>query len=90
MINNRLFFYIRKYKNFHISYFPKKEISTDKYFTISYVKAVSESFRSIALKMNSKLAYSIPNTLNKYVRRSKDQLDVLSNQGVVYKIFCED
>jgi len=51
---------------------------------------VSESFRFIALKMNSKLAYSISNTLNKYVKRDKDQLDVLSNQGVIYKIFCED
>jgi len=57
---------------------------------LPYVKMVSESFRFIALKMNSKLAYSIPNTLNKYVKRDKDQLDVLSNQGVIYKIFCED
>jgi len=39
--------------------------------------------------MNSKLAYTIPNTLNKYVKRDKDQLNVLLNQEV-YKIFCED
>jgi len=52
------FFYIRKYKNSHIFYFPKKEVSTDKFFTIPYVKAVSKSFRLIVLKINSKLAYS--------------------------------
>jgi len=40
--------------------------------------------------MSSKLAYTIPNMLNKYVKRGKDQLDVLSNQRVIYKIFCED
>ena len=72
-INNRLLFYTRKYKNSHISYFHKKKISVDKYFIISYVKSVSESFKPITLKMNSKLVYSIPNTLNKYTKRDKNQ-----------------
>ena len=39
--------------------------------------------------MSSKLAYTIPNMLNKYVKRGKDKLDILSNQGVVYKIFYD-
>jgi len=72
-IHNKFLFYIRKYKNSHISYFSKKEISANKYFTIPYVKSVSESFRPIAFKMNSKLAFSIPNALNKYIKRDKDQ-----------------
>ncbi|KYN39596.1 hypothetical protein ALC56_06090 [Trachymyrmex septentrionalis] len=44
-VNNRLLFYIHKYKNSHISYFPKKEIAANKYFTILYVKSVSETGR---------------------------------------------
>ena len=81
-------FFIRKYKNSHISYFPKKEISADKYFTILYIKSVPEAVG--LFKMNSKLAYSIPNTLNKYIKRGKDQLDILLYQRVMYEIFCEN
>ncbi|KYN38167.1 hypothetical protein ALC56_07461, partial [Trachymyrmex septentrionalis] len=94
-INNRLLFYICKYKNSHISYFPKREIAADKYFTIPYVKSVSESFKLIALKMNCKLAYSISNTLNKYIKRGRNQLDyrfitLRGTQKGVYNFFYED
>jgi len=93
-INNRLLFYIRKYKNSHISYFPKKEMSANKYFTIPYAKSVFETFRPIALKMNCKLAYSIPHTLNKYIKRGKDQLDVFitsrgSLQNILWRLWLK-
>ena len=53
------FFTFVNIKSLMFRIFPKKKIS-DKFFTIPYIKAVSESFRSIALKMNFKLAYTIP------------------------------
>lgn len=88
-IHNRLNYHIRNNKNSYIFYLPKKEKTAQRFFTIPYVKSVSENFMPIALKMNSKLAYSIPNTLRNYIKRGKDQLDFLS-QDVVYKIFYED
>ncbi|KYQ51737.1 hypothetical protein ALC60_09152 [Trachymyrmex zeteki] len=37
-----------------------------------------------------KLAFSIPNSLNKFIKKGKYQLDPLFNQNVVYKISCDD
>ncbi|KYN35748.1 hypothetical protein ALC56_09948, partial [Trachymyrmex septentrionalis] len=45
---------------------------------------------NIALKMNSKLVYSIPNTLKNYIKKGNDLLDFFSHQDVVYKIYCEN
>jgi len=34
------------------------------------------------------MAYSIPNTLNKFIRRDKDKIDSMSQNNCVYKISC--
>ena len=75
-INSKLLFYIHKYKKTYISYFPtdkflKEKIPTDKFFIISYVKTVSENFSPIVLKMNSMLAYTIPNVKQIYEKRQR-------------------
>ncbi|KYN30074.1 hypothetical protein ALC57_00467 [Trachymyrmex cornetzi] len=93
-----IFSTIRKRLNYHIYYnnnntdinLNKKIKATQKYFTVPYVKDISESFLPIAFKLGCKLSYTIPNSLKNYIKRGKDQLDSLSHQGVVYKIFCED
>ena len=33
---------------------------------------------------------TIPNILNKFIDRGKDRLNQMSQQGMVYKIFCHD
>ncbi|KYN16344.1 hypothetical protein ALC57_11400, partial [Trachymyrmex cornetzi] len=63
---------------------------TDKYFTIPYVRSVSESFLPISSMFHCKLAFTIPNTLKGLIRRGKDKLDIFSNNNVVYKIDCEN
>ncbi|KYN17117.1 hypothetical protein ALC57_10602, partial [Trachymyrmex cornetzi] len=41
----------------------------EKYFTVPYVKSISESFVSIAMKFHCKLAFSIPNTLKNFIKK---------------------
>ena len=47
---------------------------------------------SEVIRISTKLDFSslFKSTLNKYIESGKDQLDVLSHKGMVYKIFCED
>ncbi|KYQ54521.1 hypothetical protein ALC60_06668 [Trachymyrmex zeteki] len=81
IINNRL-----KYHS-HNSWQKKVPlVAADKFFTIPYVKSISESFVPVASCLNKKTAYTIPNTLNKFINRGKDKLNHISQQGVVYKI----
>jgi len=58
------------------------------FFTIPYVKSISESFLPIIKKYGLNIAYSVPNTLNKYIKRHKDKIDLKSQKEVVYKIDC--
>ncbi|KYQ51389.1 hypothetical protein ALC60_09555, partial [Trachymyrmex zeteki] len=60
----------------------------EKFFTIPYVS--SKKFAPIANRCHYKLAFSIPNSLNNFIKKGKDQLDPLCNQNVVYKISCDD
>ncbi|KYN04663.1 hypothetical protein ALC62_04467 [Cyphomyrmex costatus] len=68
-------------QNFHVKV---------KYFTIPYVKSISESFLPISSMFHCKLAFSIPNTLKSFIKRGKDKLESLSNNNVIYKITCDD
>jgi len=60
------------------------------FFTIPYISTISESFLSIAQKIGFDIAYSIPNTLQSFIKRGKDKIDTLSKYDVVYKINCYD
>jgi len=64
---------------------PKRE-----FFTIPYLDTISESFIPIIKKYGFDLAFSIPSTLNIFIKCGKDNLDLTSHQGVVYKISCQD
>jgi len=64
---------------------PKKE-----FFTIPYLSTISKSFIPIIKKYGFDLAFSIPSTLNSFIKCEKDNLDLMSHQGVVYKLSCQD
>jgi len=36
------------------------------------------------------IAYSVPNTLNRFIRRGKDKIDPRSQNDCVYKIICSN
>jgi len=60
------------------------------FFTIPYLKSISESFIPVTKKYGFDIAFSIPHTLNSFIKVGKDNLDIMSHQGVVYKISCQD
>jgi len=62
------------------------QVNEKNFFTIPYVKFISESFLPIVKKFGFNIAYSIPNTLNKFVKRGKDKIDSKSHNEIVYKI----
>jgi len=75
-----------------------QEVSKDKqsnkniknFFTVPYVKSISESFRPITIKFGFNIAYSIPNTLHKFIKRGKDKINLTSQSECVYKIKCQN
>jgi len=66
-----------------------KQLDKMEFFTIPYVNSISESFLSVCGKFGFNMSHSILNTLKKYIKGSKDDLEVLS-QDVVHKITCND
>jgi len=60
------------------------------FFTIPYIKSISESFLPIARKYGFDIAYTIPNTLSRYIIRGKDKIDSMSQNDCVYKISCSN
>jgi len=64
--------------------------SKKEFFTIPYIKSISESFVPVTKKYGFDIAYSIPNTLSSFIKCGKDNLDLISCHGVVYKISCHD
>jgi len=89
-INNR----IRQFTKNGIKTQDKKVDSdntpTKKFFTVPYIKDISESFRNITKKYDFNLAFTTTNTLQKYIKPGKDNLNPESSCGVVYKINCHD
>jgi len=63
--------------------------SEKEFFTIPYLKSISESFIPAIKKYGYDIAFSIPYTLNSFIKYGKDNLDPMSQQ-VVYKISCQD
>ncbi|KYN12201.1 hypothetical protein ALC57_15633 [Trachymyrmex cornetzi] len=62
----------------------------DKYFTIPYVRSISESFLPISSMFHCKLAFTIPNTLKGLIRRGKGKLVQTRSGQKRYKIECEN
>jgi len=67
------------------------DLTTKKeFFTIPYIKSISESFIPVAKKYGFDIAFSISHTLSNFIKCGKDGLDIMSHRGVVYKISCHD
>jgi len=66
------------------------QIEHKNFFTIPYVKSVSESFLPITKKYGFDTGYFVPNTLNKIIRKDKDKIDSKSQNDCVYKINCSN
>jgi len=60
------------------------------YFTIPYVKSVSESFLPITKKYGLDIAFTVPNTLNIFIKRGKDRIEPQLQNDCVYKIECSN
>ncbi|KYN10006.1 hypothetical protein ALC57_17868, partial [Trachymyrmex cornetzi] len=58
------------------------------YSTLPYVKNFTEKFQNVYRKNNLNIAYKPINSLNKFIKTSKDKLDKMDNSNVVYKINC--
>jgi len=46
-----------------------------KFFTVPYMKGISESFINITKRYEFNLAYTIKNSLQKYIKTGKDKLN---------------
>jgi len=62
----------------------------NKYFTVPYIKYMSKSIKSISKKFGFPLAFTIPNTLNFFIKTGKDRIDTTNRCNVVYKIDCNN
>lgn len=60
-----------------------------RFFTIPYVKDISERFLSLNNNI-FKVAFTLTNKLNKFIKTGKDPLSSDDQSNVVYKISCKD
>jgi len=51
---------------------------------------MSNSFNSVSKKFGCPMAFTIPNTLNTFIKTGKDKIDKSNSCNVVYKIDCKD
>jgi len=90
---NIIFDTIHKIINKHIiqnSTTTSKENTKDerRFFTIPYIKHFSEKYSKFRDKF--KLAYSINNKLNNFIKTGKDKIEHMQQMGVVYHINCNN
>jgi len=64
------------------------QLNQRNFFTIPYVKSISESFLPFIKKYGYNISFSVPNTLNKFIKRGKDKIEHIAQNDVVYKINC--
>jgi len=64
--------------------------SEREFFIIPYLNTISESFIPVIKKYSYDIVFTIPYTLNTFIKCGKDSLDLMSHQGVIYKISCYD
>lgn len=84
-INSRLH---QKFSQKDCTISPPK--TKEKYFTIPYVKSISEKFSWVTKKYNFALAFAGSRSLGRFIRAGKDRLDRLAQSDVVYRMECKD
>jgi len=58
------------------------------FFTVPYVNGISKRFKNLTKKHNFNLFFLTTNSIQKYIKTGKDQLNPLSCCGAIYKINC--
>jgi len=89
-INNRIRTFVSNGINERDKNVTSDNTPTKKFFTVPYMKGISESFINITKKYDFNLAYTIKNSLQKYIKTGKDKLNPELCCGIVYKINCHD
>jgi len=89
-INNRIRKFITGGINERDKIIESDSTLEKRWFTVPYMKGISESFKNITKKYDFNLAYTTTNSLQKYIKTGKDCLNLASCCGVVYKINCQD
>jgi len=83
LINNK----IVKYKNNNVENCSDKKI----WFTVPFIKTISEKFKSITNGTVSRLSFYSMNKLNSLIKiHNKDLLPKPPNMNVVYKVSCKN
>jgi len=54
--------------------FQRSQTNQKSFFTIPYVRSIFESFLPITKKFGFDISYSVSNTLNKFIKRSKNKI----------------
>ena len=60
------------------------------FFTVPFVKNISDKFTNIVKDYNIKMSYSSVANLRSFITTGKDKLKTLDHNGVVYQICCKD
>ena len=85
-INNRIKYHIHRKNNSEANN-TKDEFY---YFTIPYIKNISDKFNTITKEYNLRLSYASFDRLNCFIKTQKDTIEKLDKNAVVYKIDCMD
>jgi len=54
-----------------------------KYFTVPYIKYISNSFKSVSKEFSCSMVFTIPKTLNIFIKAGKDKIDRSNRCNVV-------
>jgi len=88
MINTRLKYLI--FKHTHIQSNSKASNKPNRWFTITFISALSHKFKNITKDLEASLLYYSLNKLGNIIRPHKNRLPVQHHKNVVYKIVCKD
>lgn len=58
------------------------------FFTVPYVKNISERFSRLTKKYDLNIAYSCHNSLGRFIKTGKDKIDNFCRSNVVYRLNC--
>jgi len=60
------------------------------WFTVPYIKSISDKFENIIKGLVSRVSFYSMNKLSRLIKAQKDSLPDSSKMNVVYKINCKD
>lgn len=89
-INKRIDTLIHKHSPINVDELTPIERQPKRFFTIPYVRGVSEKFKAILDQDYYALSYRCFNRLNMFMRAHKDKIPYDAQNSVVYKLECNN